>query len=614
MDIMSDVAGKLVSFLAIALLSMNALPLPDDSIHLGDRATGVVGSRQTAALETRRRVHAPYFPETIKWAEAGIFWFGRVDPPGAPGQNYADVRVAYTAEELVVYINIEDYYIWYDTEATPTSDLTRYEAVAIYLDTAHDRANTPQQDDYFFLSGLCLYGCGDGSNYRRQARGTGTGWDTTWGGSWADGTWASWWCNPGPNSNECGIDFGWWSYIHIPWSTLGLSGPPAQGTIWGLGVLLYDRDDQPPAGSVAPEYWPETFDADSPSTWGELGFGLATYTPPPALPQGTTVIRRGLGASVVEDSWVGGGGTCSGGHEGDPDNDNHGGDTGLYVANQSLIADFTCFSKSFLRFYLDGIPPDKTIVSATLTLHHWGNANPSEAQPSLIQFLTVDNTWEEYGVTWNNGPLARQNLSATWVEPLTEFPGWPGIPYNWDATQAVAEAYAAGEPLSIAMYTADTNFHSSKYLTSSETGDWNEEGRPKLTVVWGEPVASVDKHVRPVVPGSGEVITYTMTMIGSGRSLTLTDTLPDGLSDPGPIQTTEGSADYNTTQRRIEWSGTPTTGQPVTVTFSVTVQISGPVALINTATLTEAIVGTSTDTAVVIVDGLRTYLPLVMKE
>jgi hypothetical protein len=565
-----------------------------------------------------RRVNAPYFSGDVAWAEAGLFWFGKAElkpDHTPPGRNYVDVRVAYTAEELVVYANVVDYFVWYDQNATPSSDLTQYEAMAIYLDTAHDRANIPQSDDYFFLSGLCLY-CGDGSNHRRQARGTGAGWDTTWGDPWTDGTWASWWCNPGPNSNDCGIDFGWWTYIHVPWSALGLSGPPSSGDVWGIGVVLYDRDDQPPAGYVAPQTWPETFSADNPSTWGEIAFNPPPYQPPPAVPQGTTVIRRGLGTSVVEDAWVGGGGNCSGGHEGDPDHDNHGSDTSLFVESQSLIADFPCFSKSYLRFGLDDIPPDKVIISATLTLHHWGNANWERAQPSLIWLLTVDGDWEEYTLTWNNAPLARENLTTTWVAALTPetFPGWPGVRYDWNATQAVAEAYAASGPLDVALYTADTNFDSSKYLTSSEAGDWNEEGRPRLTVVWGEPVATVDKQVRPVAPNSGEVITYTMVMVGSGRPLTLTDTLTEGLGDPGPIQVTEGSADYNAVQRRVEWSGTPAAGQPVTVTFSVAVQISGPVALVNTATLTDAVVGTHTDTAVVIVDGLGTYLPWVMKE
>lgn len=572
-----------------------------------------------------RRVNVPYFSGDIVWAEASISWLGRVDPPGAPGQNYADVRVAYTAEELAIHINVEDYLVWYDRNPTPSGDPSQYDAVAVYLDIARDWSTTPQIDDYFFLSGLCMYSCKDGTNnHRREAQGTGTGWETGWTGDWSDESTARWGgCKDcpdgtcGPNSpSECGFNYGWSANIFIPWSTLGLSGPPSEGTVWGLGMTLYDRDGQPPAGAVAPQTWPENLDPNCPNTWAEMHFGIPEYTPPAAVEEGTTVIRRGLGQSVVEDSWVGGGGTCGGGHNGDPDGDNHGDDGDLFVANQADIADFPCFSKSFLRFHLDPIPEDKVIISATLSLHHWSNALWEEAQPSLIWLLTVDEDWDENTLTWNNAPLARENLSATWVDVITpdNNPGRPGVRYDWDATQAVAEACAAGESVNIAMYTADTNQHSSKYLTSSDTGDWNEEGRPMLTVAWGQPGATVDKRVRPVAPNSGEVITYTMVMIGSGRPLTLTDTLPDGLSEPGPIQVTGGSADYNAVQRRIEWNGTPATGQPVTVTFSATVQTSGPASLINTATLTDAVIGTNTDTAVVIIGGFRTYLPLVMKE
>lgn len=517
-----------------------------------------------------RRVVAPYFDGVIPWTEAGICWFGRAELNSdrtPPGRNYVDLRVAYTSEELVLYANVVDYFLWYDPDATPSSDLTQYEAVGIYLDPAHDRSTSPQEDDYFFLSGLCLYGCGDGANHRRQARGDGAGWDATWDGSWTDGTWASWWCNPGPNSNDCGIDFGWWSYVRVPWSTLGRSGPPSDGDVWGLGVVVYDRDDQPPAGDVVPQVWPETFSPDSPSTWGEIAFSSSPYQPEPAVPQGATVIGRGMGESLVEDAWVGGGGTCSGGHEGDPDHDNHGSDSNLFVANQELIADFPCFSKSYLRFGLESIPPGKAILSATLTLHHWGNADPFGAQPSYVQLFAVDNSWEEHTLTWNNAPMARESVSATWVQPLAEFSGWPGVAYEWDATQAVARAYAASEPLSIALYSADTPFHSSKYLTSSETGDWNREGRPKLAVLWGQPVATVDKQVWPSTATLGEVITYSVGLIGSGRALTLTDSLPDGVSAPGPIWASAGSVEYDPGQRRIDWYGRPTAGESVTVTF-----------------------------------------------
>lgn len=610
MDV-SGVTWKLASFSAVALISMNALPLLGDGIHPGDRATGVASSRQAAASEARRRVYAPNFPAEIEWAEAGLFWFGRVGSHGGPGQNSTDVRVAYNDDELVIYVNIEDYYIWYNRDATPTSDLTQYDAVAVYVDTAHDLATSPQQDDYFFFSGLCLYGCGDGSNHRREARGTGGGWDFAWQGAWTDGTWASWFQGQGYNDDLW--DYGWWSYIHIPWTALGLSGPPTQGTLWGLGVFLYDRDGQPPGGSVAPERWPETFSADNPSTWGELAFGLATYTPQPALPQGTTVIRRGLGDSVVEDAWVGGGGNCTGGHEGDPEHDNYGGHSDLYVENQSLIADFPCFSKSFLRFDLADIPPGKTIISATLTLHHWGNASGDLAQPSMIWLLVVDGDWEEYTLTWNNAPLALENLTTTSVDVLTSFPGWPGVPYEWDATQAVAEAYAAGEPLNVAFYTANTNFNSSKYFKSSETGV-NEVARPTLTVVWGEPLATVQKEVWPTTPERGQVVTCTLSLLGNGQILTLTDDLPAQVSEPGSIQVSGGSvANYDSGTHRLTWSGSPGVGQAVTVTFPVTVQVTGPLAVFNTAVLTDSEGVVSTDTALFIVDARRLWLPLVLR-
>ena len=563
-----------------------------------------------------RRVHAPYFADEVPWAEAGIFWFGEVDLPGIiPGRNSVDVRVAYTADELIIYPNIQDYYLWYPLPATSSTDLTQYDAVAVYLDTAHDGADNPQPDDYLFLAGLCLYNCGDGTAYMREARGDGSGWDFAWHADWTKGTWAQWVGNPPHNNNENTFDYGWWAFLHLPWSALGLSGPPAEGTVWGLGVVLYDRDDQPPAGYAAPEFWPETFQADHPATWGELAFGLANYTPPSAVVQGTTVIRRGLGESIVEDSWVGGGGNCTGGHEGDPDQDNYGGDGSLFVENQSWIADFPCFSKSFLRFYLDPIPPGKVIISATLTIHHWSNARWEEAKPSLIWLFTTDGDWGEYTLTWNNAPLARENLTATWVDVITpeNNPGLPGVPYDWDATQAVAEAYAAGEPLNIALYTADVNQHSSKYLISSDSAPAYAEGRPTLTVVWGTPAAQLYKQVQPVTLTTGQVMTYTLSLLGSGQALTLTDPLPVGVSAPGRIQATAGEASYDSLAHQITWHGTPTTGQAVTITFPVTVTVTVPTTLSNTAVLSYS-GGTSTATAIAIANPWQVYLPLVKKD
>lgn len=450
-----------------------------------------------------RRANIPYFSGAVDWAETAIFWLGK-NEQGIPSRNYADVRVAYTAEALRVRATVIDYYLWYRVNPTSEDDLTQYDGVAIFLDTAADRSAAPQADDYTFLIGAHYWPYENAVEYHRQARGTGTGWDHAWAGGWMDYTAMQWESDPGPNDNSGHFDYGWTGIYTIPWGTLGYSGPPSEGTLWGLGVLLYDRDEEPPAGFVTLERWPEAFDANSPATWGELHFGYADYEPSLAVPQGTTTIRAASPEdNTVEDAWMGGGGWCAGGHEGGSEI-NHGDDGALFIGTETAPTHFPCFNKSYLRFSLDDLPPGKTIISASLTLHLWGHAGETEglAQPSWVHLFTIDDPWEEMTIHWNNAPLAYENVSAIWVYPYSgdrANPEWPGDPYHWDATQAVAEAYAEGRPVSVAIYGSDTDQHSSKYLTSSETGDWNEEGRPTLTVVWGQAQALSTEPVRPTI-------------------------------------------------------------------------------------------------------------------
>ena len=571
-----------------------------------------------------RRVNAPYFSDGLEWGRTAISWFGENEQGDPPTRNYADVRLGYTPNALEIQVTVADYYLWYDEEADPSSDLTQYEAVAIYLDTDHDRAADPQLDDYSFLIGARHWQ--DVANYVRQARGDGGGWDTAWSPSaaWTAHSAMSWWCNPGPNSNECGIDFGWTAFFTIPWGTLGLSGRPADGTVWGLGVRLYDRDDEPPAGYVSPEHWPEGASPDAPATWGELAFNPLAYEPPYAVPEGTTTIRRvtATDSSIVQDAWVGGGAWCSGGHEGGADT-NHGGlnpdgsvsESELFVGSEVAVTHLPCFSKSFLRFYLDDVPPGKVVVSATLTLHHWGNSgDPSapkdEDRPhdSHVWLYSISDTWTEMGVTWNNAPLAQENLDAVHIPSLSSHPGWPGIPYAWDATQAVADAYGAGRPVDLAIYDSANERNTSKYFTSSETGDWNAVGRPTLTVVWGSPVGTVDKTAAPSAGMPGAAITYTLSVVGTGQPLALTDDLPAGVSQPLAY-----SPGLSYTPHRLAWSGTPGLGELATLTYVVTITAPSRAALWNQAVLTQAGELADTAAAVVLVDPLRVYLPVVFR-
>jgi len=595
----------------ICLLTLG-LPSTGHATPLSQNAQSAIQSPEAVSP---RRVNIPYFTSDVTWAESAIFWFGKneVTDPGVPGRNYADVRVAYTANALRVLVTVVDYYLWYNTNPQPGDDLTQYDAAAIYLDINHDRATAPQNDDYTFLIAARHWPNNDAPQYRRQARGTGAGWDNTWNGDWIDYSGMQWDCNPGPNSNVCGIDYGWAGGFTIPWAALGLQGPPDDGTVWGLGGVLYDRDDQPPAGYVTPETWPENLDTSSPNTWGEIHFGYVDYQPPAAILSGTTVIRAVSPVdNTVEDSWMGGGGWCYGGHMGH-DEENHGDNEALFVGSETAPTHFPCFNKSYLRISLDSIPPGKVIISATLTLHLWGNAgDPGLAQPSWVSLFTITDPWEEMVIHWNNAPLAQENITASWIYPLTEFPGWPGIPYDWDATQAVAEAYAEGRPASMAIYGSDSEQHSSKYLTSSETGDWNVESRPKLTVVWGDPLAAVSKHAAPTSVTNGDTVAYSLNWLGGDQSQTLTDTLPIGLSAPGSLYASSGTVSYDAGTRQITWAGTPGTGEAVTLTYTATVQIGGPRFLTNTAILASP-GGTSESTATVCVDCCNVYLPRIVK-
>ncbi|MCP4357564.1 MAG: DNRLRE domain-containing protein [Chloroflexi bacterium] len=571
---------------------------------------------------TSRRVNIPQRSDTI-WEQSAIFWFGVNEPHGANGRNYTDVRLLYTDTKLHIRFTVVDYHLWFDRSANADTDLTKYDAIAVYLDTSNNNGSQPQTDDYMFLHGARQFE--DRANYRRQAHGTGSGWDTNWNGTWTNWGTISWGSGPGANDNS-DLDFGWTGGFSIPWSSLGLSGPPPEGTVWGLGVQLYDRDDGTNSGILTPEFWPETFDANKPNTWAELHFGTADYQPPTLPTTGQMTIRAASpNDNSVEDAWMGGGGWCNSGHEGngltsgsdvnfgggDPNEPGYG---NLFVGTETAETHFPCFNKSYLRFALDTLPPGKEIISATMTLHLWGNAGftPSDPQPSWVHLFSIKDPWGETTITWNNAPLAYENVNAIWMNPYSQ-PGniqWPGDAYTWDATQAVAEAYAAGEAVSMAIYGSDAAQHSSKYLTSSETGDWNANGRPALHVIWGDAPGTLQfsKQASAAEGNQGDSVTYTLSFKGNGESLNLVDDLPSGFSAP-----THLDPGLNYASGQITWSGTPADGANVTLTYAVQITTSQSKILRNQATLTASSGGLATAAATIIVNPVKSYLPIALK-
>jgi hypothetical protein len=440
----------------------------------------VLFSPQLPVKSDGPKVNVPEFEDSIIFEETAIFWFGQV----ALADNYADVRIGYNSNELYVKLAVFDRRTWYDTSPS-TSDLTAWDAASLYISTDSSGSKATDTNAYRFIGQLNLLKDDPHAEYQAAYQGNGTGWSLS---SIPFTTRMGYRSVNGPNNDE--DDRGWAITYHVPFTSLGLTGPPAQGNVWRLAVILHDRDD---AGGmpIQDKYWPEGALDLKPSTWGQIEFGLpGAYLPPPSNSSDSVTIRQGVNGASVVDGHVGGHSIC--GSDFAPNyfdgwgDANYAGYTQINIQNQADISDWPCFSKYYIKFPLDQVPTGNVIVSAKLTLYHFGNSDPSQAVPSLIQVHTVDQEWDEATLTWNNAPLATENISRAWVDPLPSYPGWPGIPREWDVSGAVAEAYLAGDPASFVLYSADAPRHTGKYFFSSDNG---LDARPMLVVTWGNPIA-----------------------------------------------------------------------------------------------------------------------------
>jgi hypothetical protein len=427
-----------------------------------------------------RRVNIPFAsvksPASNPTSPA-IFWFGKVDPT----TNYADVRMIHDQEYLTVIVHIFDRQLWYDINPS-VNTLTEWDAVSLYLNLDGNAGDMLTANAHHFIAQLNHSQSRE--NYQATFRGAGLTWET----AAAQFESVTGWRGSGINNSNSAR--GWWVKFTVPFTSLGFSQKPSPGTVWGLAMAVHDRDDA--IGAQIPEQvWPENVKVNSPSTWGQLSFGIPASELSYTLPEGSTTIRHGLNGVIVPDAHVGGHSVC--GKDFQPNffegwgDANYAGYRGINIQNQWDVADWPCFSKYYINFPLDSLPKGKEIISANLTLYQFGSAWGEIIEPAWIQVLTVQEDWEENRITWNNAPFAKENISGAWVNPLNEAVKWPGLPHHWDVSRPVSEAYGNGEPLRLALYSADYSYNSGRYFNSSDVGDWNAVGRPTLTVLWGAP-------------------------------------------------------------------------------------------------------------------------------
>lgn len=127
---------------------------------------------------------------------------------------------------------------------------------------------------------------------------------------------------------------------------------------------------------------------------------------------------------------------------------------------------------------------------------------------------------------------------------------------------------------------------------------------------------SLEKTASQRYADQGATITYTLSFFGTDNTLTLTDTLSPGVSAPGNFELagTSVTPAYDNVLHRLTWSDAPPAGQAVTIRYSVVINTSDTLALVNLAELSESGGDPRTATAVVLANPYLVHLPLILKE
>ncbi len=123
------------------------------------------------------------------------------------------------------------------------------------------------------------------------------------------------------------------------------------------------------------------------------------------------------------------------------------------------------------------------------------------------------------------------------------------------------------------------------------------------------------KSVTPASADFGQTVTYTISFVGSGMPLTLTDTFPDGLSyvaNTANMEPDVGELRVDSTS--IHWSGTPDAYFQVTLSYAMTVITTTRCAIVNMATVEGLNPADFPLTATMIANGSKVYLPLGLKD
>ena len=115
----------------------------------------------------------------------------------------------------------------------------------------------------------------------------------------------------------------------------------------------------------------------------------------------------------------------------------------------------------------------------------------------------------------------------------------------------------------------------------------------------------------PLSARMNELVTFTISLAGAGRAVTITDSLPLQLVYVSSPTTCSGSVEYNAGARQVTYTGTPPAGPPCVIQISTRVNTSQPMAVTNSAAVDASPMPLQNVSALVILNGHRAYMPAV---
>jgi|GEM_PF-2807449 len=135
----------------------------------------------------------------------------------------------------------------------------------------------------------------------------------------------------------------------------------------------------------------------------------------------------------------------------------------------------------------------------------------------------------------------------------------------------------------------------------------------KLVLAIRASSVSSGKSVSPAVVEYGDTLTYTITVVGTGGSVTVTDQIPAGtayITDSARREPTIGTLEASSAG--ITWAGVLPEDTILRIVFSTKVIVEQPSAIFNRASVQDG-AQSQEFTAVAIANGYKAHLPLILK-